>query len=307
MTLFSASLVCAEQPRESSVATEQEKINPALEQKIRQLITQLGDADWNKREAATAELKAIGQPAIPLLTEARNSADPEVRTRTEDILSAVAPPPLPAPVASGFSSQIIIGGRNQGAMVLQIGGAPQAQQKTVVTKSFAADGKQYSVTKTTENRATKLRVEIIEAKDGKEQKSVVEADDEKALAKKDPELWKIIQDNEGRANVQMQAVMQMQANFGGDAHPPAPASLDLLGTFGVQLRIEAEGARVTDLKADSLADKMGVKIGDLLTKANSQALGTLDDARSALENVTAETPLTLEILRGGETKLLKAP
>jgi S1-C subfamily serine protease len=64
---------------------------------------------------------------------------------------------------------------------------------------------------------------------------------------------------------------------------------------------------VTDLKADSLADKMGVKIGDLLTKANSQALGTLDDARSALENVTAETPLTLEILRGGETKLLKAP
>src|SRR4051794_21979826 len=48
---------------------------------VGRLIVQLGDDDFDTREAATARLKEIGEPALAALREALTSDDLEVRTR----------------------------------------------------------------------------------------------------------------------------------------------------------------------------------------------------------------------------------
>jgi hypothetical protein len=52
--------------------------------------TESGHNEWQTREKATEELKALGFQAQSLLREAlKTNADPEVRRRIERILSAI--------------------------------------------------------------------------------------------------------------------------------------------------------------------------------------------------------------------------
>jgi membrane-associated protease RseP (regulator of RpoE activity) len=288
----------------------QEKIAPDLEQKIHALIKQLGDADWNKREAATTELQFIGKPAVPYLTEARQkSEDPEVRSRCETILNFINPPAAPAAPADP-PGVFRLGG---GGMVLQIGGAPAANvvQTTIVTKTFAADGKNYVVTDTTENQTRSITVEITEKVDGKEVRKIVKAADEKELEKKEPALFKIIKDNEPNAMVQrrMQAVAQMQIGFGAPVAPatppPDPTSLDLLATYGMKLRLTDDGVVVSDIKANSAADKADLRMGDVIKQINKAAVSAIDDARKAFADTAPEKPLELEVTRAGKPLNIK--
>jgi WD40 repeat protein len=60
----------------------------AEEEKIRKLIQQLGDDDFDKRQEATKQLEALGQAALPLLRKAsKESPDAEVRRRTADLVA----------------------------------------------------------------------------------------------------------------------------------------------------------------------------------------------------------------------------
>lgn len=60
------------------------------EEKIEQLIKQLGHEEFEKREAATRELVKIGKPAIPHLNKAfKDSKDPEVQQRAKEILERI--------------------------------------------------------------------------------------------------------------------------------------------------------------------------------------------------------------------------
>ncbi len=60
----------------------------ALAKAVAELIARLDADDWRVRQKATAELKALGKPARPLLHRAlAGRPSPEVRTRIEDILS----------------------------------------------------------------------------------------------------------------------------------------------------------------------------------------------------------------------------
>ena len=61
---------------------------------IARLVKQLGDDDFDKREAATARLKEIGEPALDAVTKAARSRDPEVRLRAEDIITDYREPRL---------------------------------------------------------------------------------------------------------------------------------------------------------------------------------------------------------------------
>jgi uncharacterized protein (TIGR03067 family) len=59
--------------------------------RIARLITQLGDDSFDKREAASRELEAIGEPALaPLRKTAATSKDPEIRRRSESIAKNIA-------------------------------------------------------------------------------------------------------------------------------------------------------------------------------------------------------------------------
>jgi HEAT repeat protein len=61
-----------------------------LKKRIAELITQLGDSDWNKREEAQNALSEIGEAACMQLDEAKNSKDPEVVQRVSQLLEPLA-------------------------------------------------------------------------------------------------------------------------------------------------------------------------------------------------------------------------
>jgi WD40 repeat protein len=56
---------------------------------VARLIRQLGNDDFETREAATTRLNDIGEPALPALHEALASKDAEVRRRAETIVAAI--------------------------------------------------------------------------------------------------------------------------------------------------------------------------------------------------------------------------
>jgi hypothetical protein len=53
--------------------------------RVRKLISQLGDDDYQQRQSATTRLVLIGEPALPLIAEARLSKLPEVAKRATQI------------------------------------------------------------------------------------------------------------------------------------------------------------------------------------------------------------------------------
>jgi hypothetical protein len=62
----------------------------AANDKIDRLIKQLGDDDFAKREAASKELDAVGEPALAALRKAAASnADPEIQRRAEQAVQAI--------------------------------------------------------------------------------------------------------------------------------------------------------------------------------------------------------------------------
>lgn len=71
---------------------------PELEARIRKLIDELGDRDYDTREAATRQLLYIGRPALGLLRAATGDADAERVRRAEQLVSAIVRLPDPAAV-----------------------------------------------------------------------------------------------------------------------------------------------------------------------------------------------------------------
>ncbi|MBI4617912.1 MAG: PDZ domain-containing protein [Planctomycetes bacterium] len=61
-----------------------------LDERIGELVRQLGDDDFQKREAATKALLAIGEKARPALQEATNSDDLEIQWRARMILESLS-------------------------------------------------------------------------------------------------------------------------------------------------------------------------------------------------------------------------
>jgi hypothetical protein len=64
------------------------------------LVARLGDRDFARREAASAELRRIGAPALPALRAAAASRDPEVAARAETLIGQIVEDAqVPAPDA----------------------------------------------------------------------------------------------------------------------------------------------------------------------------------------------------------------
>jgi HEAT repeat protein len=58
-------------------------------QRIARLIKQLGDDAFAQREAASKELDALGEPALPALREAVSSPDAEIRRRAKTLVRSI--------------------------------------------------------------------------------------------------------------------------------------------------------------------------------------------------------------------------
>src|SRR5689334_6213895 len=62
---------------------------PVDARKIDKLIEKLSSDDFNDREKATAELDAVGAPALEALKKAAKSADVEVSKRASDLVAKI--------------------------------------------------------------------------------------------------------------------------------------------------------------------------------------------------------------------------
>ncbi len=63
-----------------------ERPDPEREERIRELVDQLGSDEYDLREEASEELARVGLPALELLREAAKSEDQEVKTRAEKLV-----------------------------------------------------------------------------------------------------------------------------------------------------------------------------------------------------------------------------
>src|SRR5262245_16951679 len=64
-------------------------IDVADEAKMRALVRQLGDDDFDVRESASAQLTALGAVAVPLLKQAMKDTDIEVARRAQNCLQQI--------------------------------------------------------------------------------------------------------------------------------------------------------------------------------------------------------------------------
>jgi hypothetical protein len=87
----------------------------------------------------------------------------------------------------------------------------------------------------------------------------------------------------------------------------AAVAADLLDTFGAKLAEAEGGLRCTDVKAGSLADKLGLQVGDLITKVAGRDATKLDDVKEFLVKPEPDKPLKLGVTRKGESHTLTAP
>jgi len=62
------------------------KIDPQIRDEVKQLVEQLADNDYSRREKAEQRLRDLGRMAIPALKEATKSPDPERVMRSERLL-----------------------------------------------------------------------------------------------------------------------------------------------------------------------------------------------------------------------------
>ncbi len=280
---------------------------PASDEEIGRLITQLGDENYHQREAATAKLKAIGRPALPQLKMAESHSDPEVRVRAIELARAIEAPPVSRAIDNvGRREQLAH--RQAMELVLNRDAALHVQQHL----SFVVDGIKYNVVKKTNNDVTSIRVDVTETKDGKTLTRTVEAASEEDLVKKDPALAQVVKKQLGNAPIHPLVGIQLggQVFVGGGAVvalqpvPPAqPAEADL--AFGARVAPHDEGMRVTAVKENSVAEKLGLQEGDLITKINDRFVRTIQDAIVAGIKAIHGNSLEIELLRDGKTITLK--
>src|SRR5437762_2872147 len=81
-------------------------IRLGAEAEVNRVIKQLGDDDFDKREAATKRLEEIGEPALDALHKATTSEDAEVRRRAEDIVAVVEDRLYPELCLTGHTGEL---------------------------------------------------------------------------------------------------------------------------------------------------------------------------------------------------------
>lgn len=99
----------------------------------------------------------------------------------------------------------------------------------------------------------------------------------------------------------------------GGAQPPAAilpkpesaAGADLMNSFGCKLTESADGLRVTDVRVASHAERIGLKVGDILTSINGRAAASETEANEMLSDPAVLNNLRLEVTRKGEPVSLK--
>jgi len=275
------------------------------EARIKGLVAQLGEENFQSRLRAGEELRAIGRGALPALREGAKSTDPEIQTRSESLIKEIEKP-REAPAARG--------GRRGVEEILP--GPMEMQQEFRVDVGGAGR----SVTIRRNNRTTSLvengggvALKVTEPDaDGKMQTREYKAKNAEELKKEHPEVAGIYDELSRRNQVNLigpgmprglqQMLKDRRAQLKGLPLASMTPNLEKLG-LEVEEATEAmkaqlgEGVVVSGVEGGWRGEKIGLKEHDLIQKVNDKGITTVDDLETGVEG---EDPLTMEILRAGK-------
>jgi hypothetical protein len=349
----------------SSVSAQDAKPDAALQKKIDALIQQLGDAQWQKRNAATNELLRIGKPALKQLDAALKHADEEVRHRAATLLAAINGQGKDAKPAGATLKEVLtpLLGNEGGTVVLDgnglitimaggDGGLITVEASGEITIMGGDDGI-INVDKTGENiQVTGGNARTAIATVAKVRQAIAQLLANPSVAKmnagglggvitaQQDGAVTIVDHAEGRIQqlnaqgavveqIQPQAAQEdamiiqgdgviiingqiVQGGFGApvpaqNLPPGETVAADMLDSFGAKLAEAEGGLRCTDVKAGTLADKMGMQVGDLVTKVSGRDAAKFEDVKDLLLKPDPANPLKVEVSRKGQSITLTAP
>jgi len=337
----------------------------ALRKKVDALILQLGDGQWQKRNAATDELRRIGKPALPQLEAALKHADEEIRHRAGICVAAIkgqnneAAKPVGtalkdalAPllgkkggtvILHGNGGVTILGGEKFGGITVEAKGATTiltndggiiiTDARGALTQAVGINNRQAArLAATVRAQINQLLADAHVTKmNAGGQGGVITADEKggvtivdraeggiKQLEAQGAAIEAVVPPQvqeglfvQGQGVVIINGVI-MQGGFGA----PVPqqnlptgtaAAADMLDTFGAKLAEAEGGLRCTDVKVGTPADKLGLHVGDLVTKVAGRDATKLDDVKDFLLKLDPAKPLKVEVTRKGESHTLTAP
>lgn len=79
----------------------------------------------------------------------------------------------------------------------------------------------------------------------------------------------------------------------------------VMSLFGLQAEQSEDGLVIREVTPDSPAAEAGFEVGDVVTKVGETDITNMADVMTALSDVDPTQPLTVEVLRGGETVSLE--
>lgn len=134
------------EPAPKSKQTEAPMDVGKLKAQIEQLIQQLGDDNWQIREAAQTELGRIGRPAQPALEKALNeNKDPEIRLRASALLKQIANSQAKQNIIQAMETvQKTKGYRIKGKMSMSLEGRTDYKFETTFEDIYKNPGLSYS-------------------------------------------------------------------------------------------------------------------------------------------------------------------
>lgn len=232
---------------------------------IDQLIRNLGDDDFHVRMEASRKLKAMGTAAIPALAEAKKSPDPQIHASAEELIADIDHPPVatsPLPQATGVS--------------------PRSTSTTFMNGVKSVEMNEPGRITRIEEDAHGLKMTVTGEIDGQQVTREYKAENAEQLRKQNREAYALYQ--QGAGAISFNAVqargnfnVNVNVNVGPGAFANARPRFRIIPFLGILVAEEAQagkGLPIVQVIPSSMAAKMGLKEGDVVTKLNGKEVHT---------------------------------
>jgi hypothetical protein len=232
------------------------------------LIKRLGDSHFKIRDEASEKLRHLGKQALPALSNAQKSDDPEVRQRAQVISQQIDEDLHPKAKADLNGPQGVFG-RGPGQGGLALGGGNGQMQIHIKSAVMNGNGRSVSISKTNngtvkettvkeDGKTTKIHedadgiaVTITQMKDGKEVSETTKARDKETLKKENPKVFEVYEKlAKDDVTIEMPGRIRIQGRMGNGN---GPAELEKL-LEEARRRNEAELANMRKEMEERLAE-----------------------------------------------------
>jgi len=134
-------------------------LDDARRSKAKPLIRELGNAEFEVREKAERQLLALGEAAVPSLSEAVNDSDPEIARRSRELLKKIGNPSDPNVVLAAIRH--LAYRKTEGAAEVLLAYLPSAPNEEVRQEAQAA----LAAVAVRDGKPDKVLLEALSAKD----------------------------------------------------------------------------------------------------------------------------------------------